>query len=534
MIRIMIVDDDKNVRNRLRSNIPWEKLNAVCCAESADGDEALCLYEEQQPDISIIDIRMPNLDGLEVTSAIMDQNGDAVVIIITSYNDFTYAQRALKLGAFDILAKPLDFAEVTASLEKAIAMIDERLEKRRDTERFRQLMIENLPLLQKNFIKGLLRGMDAAQATERLAHLDIDILGQRYVTAILMPLLTSVSPTQLDVMLVALQNVADDHLRAASLKSYSLYDSANHLIVLASYDEDDSGDLIDTVFSQIRNKCLQVLQIDVYAAVGSEVDHLGGLKQSLLDAREALNYRTVFAQNNVVNIKNVIRLFNRPTSCYSRDIEEVLTLVKTGEGERLAEELARLTVDVLASSMGNLNPLKRTFIELTVLALHVAYDVGVDEASILEQPEPYRYIQQLGSVNEITSWFLALCDRLAAQIAQKKENRTSRIVDSAKEFIEQNLADPNLGVPMISAHVGLSKAYFGQMFHSQVGCGATQYIQNLRVEQAKRLLRTSEQRISAVAVSVGFLDPKYFNYVFKRITGFTPNQYRTMTDGAGA
>ena len=198
---------------------------------------------------------------------------------------------------------------------------------------------------------------------------------------------------------------------------------------------------------------------------------------------------------------------------------------------KLTDRLNNLVSNVAASAAGNTDKLKRIFIELTVLVSHMAADVGVFSDTIHNLSDPYLHIWSMERVDEMINWFLNLCRNLIDAIEDKKGKQTNRIISIARDYINENYANGNLSLDSISDHVELSPVYFCQLFHSETGVKLTAYINHVRIEQAKLLLKNTLMKIYEIAESTGYSNPKYFNYIFKKQTGLSPKEFR-LSDGS--
>ena len=529
MYEVMIVDDDKHIRSRLKTGIDWHALGLTFCCEASDGDEALSLYEQRLPSIVIMDINIPNKDGLEVAQEIMLRDPEAVIICITGFNDFEYAQTAIKVGVVDMLTKPLDMGEVQDVLRKAARHIDGIRENRQNLEKLNALVAESLPVLQRVFLQGLLEGayeLPEKDILERMGGLGLEMKGRYYAVALIHPRIPEASQEELDVKHVAVSHTGEELLMAAGFKCASFYSSFGIANMLLSWSGEEQSLKLDEVFSNVRNKLLFYFNIDIYVGIGSVVRRVGDLRKSMSDAQEALGYRYYFAQNNIVNIKNVIQIFNRPSTNYKMNMDNIVGCFKSCDMEKLSRRLDELVADVASATYGNEDGLRRIFIELTVLIMHIASDIGVDADEILGHRDPYRAIMQMNNIGELIAWFKNLCEEMIAVIQYKKGKRTNRIVATARDHIEENYSDSNLCLISISEHVGLSSVYFSQLFHAETGVRLSEYINTVRIEKAKEMLRNSTLKIYEIAYKTGYNNPKYFNYVFKKQAGLSPNEYR--------
>ena len=131
MIKLLVVDDEIWIRERISKEIPWESVQAEVVGTAEDGQEALEMAEELEPDIIITDIRMPGFDGIELLRELRKKSLDIKVILLSGYNDFSYAKEAIKYGAFDYILKPAEDQELLNVVNRCVMTIEIEREKER-------------------------------------------------------------------------------------------------------------------------------------------------------------------------------------------------------------------------------------------------------------------------------------------------------------------------------------------------------------------------------------------------------------------
>ncbi|NLZ56089.1 MAG: response regulator [Clostridiaceae bacterium] len=530
MYRVMLVDDDQAIRLRLRSNVDWTSLGIGEIIEAGDGIEALELFEEHRPQIILLDINLPHINGLTVAQEILAKETDVIIIMITGYNEFEYAQRAIQIGVHELLAKPLDMDEVQHILGAACTRIATERSNQQERLRMLGMMQDNLNVLQQNFVRNLLDGQVKGETAKLLRQLSLDLSGNFFCVSEIIANMNNVPPTDIELMALIIGNIASELLTENGFKNFILYDNSQNLTILLSFNTAEEEQYIDRVFMSVRNKYKFYFGYDLVVGIGSVVKSLRELPFSRKDAKEALNYHVIFGQNNTVNIKNVVKFVGRTATHPSAEINEIINCFKAGELKTMRLHLDNVIDELLVSSDNALAAVRRVIIELTVLLLQIAAENGVDEELFLETPDPYSQIMSIELIPDLKRWFYELYGRLNGCIAERQQNRISRVILSATEFIEANFDNSNLGLDDISEHVGLSAVYFSKLFHKHTGTGISQYVNDRRIEKAKALLRSTNMRIFEVAEAVGFNNPRYFNYVFKKTLGMSPNVWRTMRD----
>ena len=166
LYRIILVDDEEEVRKGIIRKIDWEALGFQVVGDAENGQDALEKIEQLEPDVVMTDIRMPYMDGLTLTSWIRQKYPSVKVLIFSGFDDFEYAQKAIKLNVTEYILKQVNVEELTRILNRVRENLDQEIEQRRDVDRLRESYLSSLPILREDVYKRqvlpLCSGMDPA------------------------------------------------------------------------------------------------------------------------------------------------------------------------------------------------------------------------------------------------------------------------------------------------------------------------------------------------------------------------------------
>lgn len=144
MLKVFLVEDEVVMRNGIKNNIPWEQEGFEFVGEASDGELAYPLIKREKPDILITDIRMPFMDGLELSRLVKKELPQIKIIILSGYNEFDYAKTAISIGVTDYLLKPISSAKLLEAVKKVGDMIEKEQDNVRLMERYEKEMEENI------------------------------------------------------------------------------------------------------------------------------------------------------------------------------------------------------------------------------------------------------------------------------------------------------------------------------------------------------------------------------------------------------
>ena len=218
LYRIILVDDEEEVRKGIIRKIDWSSLGFEVVGDAENGAEALERIEQLEPEVVMTDIRMPFMDGLTLTEKIRQKYPSMKVLIFSGFDDFEYAQQAIKLNVTEYILKPVNVEELSEILRRVKQNLDEEISQRRDAAILRESYQRSLPILREVFLNDLVRGSaNTAMIEEKLQEYSVDILhAKKWITALLhIETEASGHPAALQKELVpiSVRQITEDHLK---------------------------------------------------------------------------------------------------------------------------------------------------------------------------------------------------------------------------------------------------------------------------------------------------------------------------------
>ena len=241
--RIILADDEEEVRKSIIKKIDWHAAGFEVVGDAENGQDALEKIEALEPDVLMTDIRMPYMDGLTLIERIRQKYPSMKVLIFSGYDDFEYAQQAIKLNVTEYILKPVNVEELTQILNRVKANLDEEIEQRRNLDRLRERYQNSLPILRELFLNDLVRGnIPPDQAESRLREYGVDILGARkWLTAVVNVEAQEQTAGQVlslhqELIPISVRQLMEDHLREYG--RFALFNSTAGLTLVAAVDGD--------------------------------------------------------------------------------------------------------------------------------------------------------------------------------------------------------------------------------------------------------------------------------------------------------
>ncbi|MEK3882228.1 response regulator transcription factor [Paenibacillus sp. PL2-23] len=516
MFRVLLVDDEAFFRQGLKELIGWERCGFEVTGETDNGEDALHMIREDAPDLVVTDIRMPVMDGLElIQKAVQEYKINTKFIIVSGYDEFKYAQQAVKYGVCDFLLKPID--EVT--MEDTLMELRGKLE-REAAEAQRQQSLRSHEIL-SSLIKGELSQEEAEGC--------YDVLGlPRNVS--LHYLFIEVNEPEVRFGEARIDEALDvrsrlheamEEIMPGSPPVQTLQHRGRLGAVIARLPEHWS---IERLARTLQSKLAQAMLCPVCLYIGEPVQHLTELKQAYVSANEAMRFklleekRYVFSYVELRGIEmNGMLMDNSWFARLNESMEEndEKAIIEAVEGIFQQFRDGRFTPEAIRTSL-------HRCVSEALASLHrmkLDTDVMLYKSAILTW---YDRNVTSTTLKELFAQFVLECSRLAAE--QRKDFAKGG-VQKVKSYIDANYAS-NISLKSIASRFYMNPVYLGQLFKKTYGTYFNDYVLHLRVNEAKRLLRTTDLRVYEVADQIGFNNVEYFVSQFEKLEGMTPTEYR--------
>ncbi|MDO5423062.1 MAG: response regulator [Eubacteriales bacterium] len=476
MYKLIIADDERQIREGIREMLPWEEYGIYVAGMAGDGEEALRLVRELHPEILITDLRMPKMDGLALIARIREEKEACKILVLSGYNDFPLVRQAMKLGVVDYLLKPSSKEEMAKAVEEILDSLSDEILARHENRGHFELLKNHVMnrILNQTISSRELRG--------RLDFLGLDFDDWRFAAAVIMPFSEEKSEKQADDAFTIFE-ICEKILEEDGT-GIVFTDSQARTVVFFRKKEISEGlaeekAALEECMREIRGE----RQMPLAAGLGNPCSSHRQLARSYQEAVKALEYRGVFGEGEVLLYEETERY--RGADAGGRNGSDRVLYAET-ERYRGADAGSRNGSDRL----------------------------------LYAETEHYR-----GPGADASG--LHECLREGnAQESLSAEKKYSFLVRNTLDFVEQHYADCNLSLAYLAEQFQVNAAYLGRLFKKEVQCSFNDYLNLYRVEKAKELLRTTVYKGMEICEMVGFVNYNYFYIIFKKVTGKTPTDYR--------
>lgn len=528
MYKIVLVDDEDVVRKGMRDLIPWEELDLEMVGDAPDGEKGLELINKVLPHIVFLDINMPKMDGMKLTKLLRETHPDIKIVLITGYDEFSYAREALRLGVEDYILKPITKEEVITLLEKIVTKLNEEQEEEKQQKLINDKIKQSKFLIQQRFIEELIFDeVEDTLITKRSISAGIPYDKLYYSIALIDydHFIKGLQTDENEITFFAIQNIAHEIVKKNKWGLTFEMNGVNAILYCT-----DEGERVIEVYKErleyIKKMITEYLDITITIGVGKIVHSIGDIDLAYKTANEALVNRFFIGTNKIITQDSYAKLPQvshtnewlewenklvqsiKNTKMFYEVLEEVC---KKMEQIRIPIETCQGIWNILVSSM-----LKKF--------------VQIDERIIELFPDTINIMGDLKSkktIEEIKLWVYKLYNTCNDYIEEQASPNKIHL-QNITSFIEENYHIPDLSISMICKEVHLSPSYFSTVFKKTTGCTFVQFITDYRLEKAKEMLKYTSLKTYEIAEKVGYPDAQYFSTLFKKQFNRTPSDYRKI------
>ncbi len=500
MYRILLVDDEYLELQLLRDNIDWADYGFEICATALNGAQALSVISEQRPDVVITDIKMPVMDGIELSVRLYAEYPDTSIVFLTGYDQHDYLKNAITVDAVDFLLKPIDLAEVPALLERVRLHCDERraisAASRSNLHEYILSAASGTPFNVRSDYRPALRLPDGSKS---------DCC---YFTLLQIGELAYLRETQGEEMSESLRNSIK---KCCALPGAVLLTPKPEELLLLSPQRFDALALAALTLEERR--WVNTVSTDTPSALTDAAETICALRRA---AHELLLHQGSGWSHRLS------RQMPEETLCSRPEPEDLIAAINqlsstavlqwlhayyhcVPADTRAYHQLSAELIDMLLQRLPELSSSRETGRTVkTALLLRIFHIVS----PVTMYEEMAGFLQQM--ISRITE------DTAGQQFLSVKK---------VTAYIDQNLSQP-LSIDEIAAEFGLSANYFSTLFKRQFGCTVLEHLTQRRLEQAAQLLDNSNLKITQISAKLGYQNPSYFCALFAKKYGMTPSQYK--------
>lgn len=534
MYKVLIIDDESIIRKGIKNIVNWKQLDCEVCADACDGIEGIELIKKYLPEVIITDIRMPGQDGLEMISQAKGIVPNSKIIILTGYRDFDYVQEAIKCGAFDYLLKPSKIEELTSVLAKAVKELNDQKTRHMEIERFRLLFEQNIPVLREKLLYDIIYGLNTSEneITEKMELFDISI--ENFVLVVM----------ENDYDDKSNSSLYDKHLyQFGIVKSFEEIFAENYEVLSIMLNSNRVGFIIQKSdnlpldIEKVSEKCAYLQEVinngfgfTVTIAVSSNGREAMELPDKLKECLGSLEYKSYMGNNSIIQYSDLNSFFRyEDYSTLDKYQKQLIESIKSGN-EAGVKENTKYIADYLTNNNININYMRNFYyttlssinnirISVSSADMDKKYSEGEDIASLI------KLIEKSDKAEELNSLLGDVSIKIASKVNNFNNKSIKLIMRKAIDYIQDHYNE-QVTLNEVAENIYVSTFYISRMFKKELGKSFVDYLNDVRIDKAKELLKDVKYKTYEVAEKVGISDPHYFSKLFKKYSGMTPSEFR--------
>lgn len=526
--KVVLVEDEDLLRNGLIQAIPWRDLGFEVVGEADNGKKGLELIQQTHPHVVFSDIKMAQMDGLTMAEKVREWDPNIRTVFISGYDDFSYAKRALKLGAEEYLLKPIQLEEVKTILKNLAKKLDSELSQQQEYYKLELLREENLNRIRQEYYRCVIYGKE----TEREHSPYKGQLSEEELNGCFCVLIAErqdFSVVSMSADYIAIMEMDHTFERALkteleSMEDYTLVrgSACERMIVLRAMDQETLRQKIKMCSDLLTKKEVSENLYRLYE--GKPEYGMEGLLRSYHTARKAAEERYQEEWNQIFNndAENVegIQFINY-------DKTPLIQAVKSGSRELIEEEYTNLEITLANQKVFSHIHLVLIVTSIFEELIKLPAEIGRTAEDTVGKPmEDYQKIISRGKRSEVLDGLKEYCFLLGEQFGESRESKLQSSLKRAIQYMNQEYGNEGLLMGDVAKYAYISSSYLSLLLKKETGKTFIEYLTDIRMEHARKLLLETNMKNYEVAQACGFANATYFSTVFKSVYGVSPSTYR--------
>ncbi|NOW06629.1 response regulator [Clostridium beijerinckii] len=492
MLDVLIIDDEPNVRKGLKIIVPWEENGFKICGDSGDADEGLEKIFNLNPNIVLLDIKMPGKLGIDVIREAREKGYKGKFIIVSGYSNFEYAKDAIKYGAKSYILKPIDEDELMEILLELKKEINDENRWEKDKKVIEEINLKNL------FIEG---SMEESGRYSQYENFQVAIVDSEVIN--------------LEKNVKTALNVYSEEIDIIKIDSY---------IVLLF--KGFKNIRVNRTLQDLFEKIIKEIGRNIFITIGNEVRKSIDIHKSYKEAERLMKQKFLHLEKGIISSNIDEEEKNDKGEKEGFDIEKIYSYVEVNDLEQLKISFEKIE-NYLKQNNYSEDKIKimaiRIFLELKE---KLVKDYNLEENLIVDKEQIIEEIYLQNSLKELMSYLLENFTIFSNKIA---DNSSDNIIKRMTNYINKNYYK-DLKLEGLSEIFNYNSAYLGKLFKSATGENFNTYVDKIRIEKAKVFLTEEKLKVYQVSEKVGYKNIDYFHSKFKKYVGTSPLNYKKLND----
>ena len=508
MVKILIVDDESYTREGILDTMPWEDLSITEVKEAFDGLNALEILDNYEPDIILTDVRMPRLNGIELSFKARELYPNCSIIFMSGYSDKEYLKSAIHLKAISYIEKPIDLYELENSLKTAVSEVQKS-----------KILYKNI---KNNIVLDLINSKSNTEIDVLLSsHYNLDTYITLKDRSFVIVFLNLINTFDLDKNLFI--SDLEKIINMYNIKPLISFINKKQIILNLFLPKNDNSFINNNEFSSLLYSINDYINkfTPLYICIGNVVNSIYNIKSSYKNLCKVVNSTFFYNYNSIIYFDKFIE------STYILDdtiYDKFENSLSNEDKDGLISLINNLTCEIKGFPNTSISYVKDIYYKLLLKLINFSKDRKIDLSNSLDSNNFFEDILQFNNIFDINYYLLDKINDLFNILDER--NKNDKPILNILKFIHENYSNVNLSLEEISKNIFLTPAHICVIFKDYTNTTVNKYITEYRLDKAKKLLKDPSIKMNEIASRVGYRDGNYFAKTFKKETGYSPSEYR--------
>lgn len=525
MYKILLADDEPEVLEGLKIVIDWNKYGFEIADTAVNGREALEKLKSGKFHLVVTDIRMPVLDGLELLKALQNINPSIKILILSGFNEFKYAKKAIELGVKGYLLKPVDQDELIGYLKGINLDLDNEINNKITIREYGKMARDK-------FLLNLANGsLSCKEIEEQAAEYRINFNYNQYCIAIM---------EIEDFYTMAINNIEDANLIKFAVRNITeeiisssctgyVYDDLQGLLGIIFCGNTLTNNMIKSCITRISRYVTPIFNLTITVGVGNICSNMADIRISKEQAQKALE-RKYFVENNGIIYYSNLEMNQDLVWQLNWDFMPLLAAIEVMNINIVNEEIRNIIIEA------DRKLISRELIQSFSLSLASGLSSIVrkykgDVEKIFDGQKLDILTMGCSSMEEFRIWLTDMCEKVVNYISELSGIKTVQLIDQIKKHIDDHYSE-DISLKTIAAVFYLNTAYLGQLIKNTLGESFSDYLNKKRIEEVKKMILIDGFKAYDAVKKVGYNNPEYFYRQFKRYEVISFAEYKEKIKGS--
>ena len=513
-MKLLIADDERLCRKALME-VPWINLGISEVYEAQDGDEAIEMAKLIKPDIILSDIKMPNIDGFGVSEVLFKILPRVKIIFLTAHNDFDYAQKAIPLGVYEYILKPIDTKIIMEATQKAVNDINAEQERTKSYESALKQLDDSKYFLKNYFLSNVTNNINGPFKLDD--NLDI------FTSAVIE--FYPADDADLNVTFWRKFEDVNALFKPLDCTCIPFFEQTTFTYILCFDKSSDISKILNLVLKSaedVKDYLLCDSACNFTIGVGQIMQGRDNINFCNKCANKALKYNFHMGYNKIIYINDVEPV--EKVAEYNKLFEKCLDCVKIGNSKLIAECISAV-FNAFRDRNADIDTIQQLCLKYFSEISTLLTQYGQSSKVLFNNTDSWVLPKNLDTIDSIRTLMYDVTQTAICRINDMRNSKNNNLIETVKNIIDGNYGQ-DITRDRIAAQVHISPCYLSDIFSKGTNTTLKDYIIQTRINKAKELLKNTNLNIYEIANRVGYRNQKHFSFVFQKKTGLLPTKFR--------